>query len=442
VTALLEVRDFVVRDGRSFAVRLPELQLSPGSVTALYGPSGCGKTSLLMGIFDLLQRPGWQCEGRVAFRGNELRELGDDAARELRRGQLAYLMQDAHHALDPLVPVGEQIEAATGAGRDAIVALLGELGVEHAAELCERHPHGISGGQAQRALLAIAFLRRPSLVIADEPSASLDGGSYAELLQRLRELVNGGCALLMATHDHRLLDDLSADVYALHGGQFVHAQPPKEPWPRSARGKIGTVPLLRAEGVRVAYGERVVLDDVDLELQRGEIVALLGESGAGKTTLLRVLAGHRRPDRGEVHRPDRRPAVQLVCQDAFGSLTPGRSLRSLLQEASAPFFDAAAGASGVQLDERVLTRTSRQMSGGERRRAALLRALAVQPDALLLDEPTASLDRAAAVAVIDNLLTMQRSRGLALLIATHDEGLADAVAHRKLELRGGTLCEA
>ena len=175
-------------------------------------------------------------------------------------------------------------------------------------------------------------------------------------------------------------------------------------------------------------------------LHRGEIVALLGESGAGKTTLMRVLAGHLVPDAGGVTRPERRTAVQLVCQDAFGSLTPGRTLRGLLLEARAPYFDAAAGVNSVELSEDVLQRTAAQMSGGERRRAALLRALAVQPDVLLLDEPTASLDRGAAIKVIENLLTMQRSRALALVIVTHDAELAQAIAHRAFEIRGGQLC--
>ncbi|MCK5940332.1 MAG: ABC transporter ATP-binding protein, partial [Planctomycetes bacterium] len=405
------------------------------------GPSGCGKTSLLVSMFGLLDRPGWHGTGAVRLRGRQLLGVAEDDLQELRRTQLAFLMQDAHGALDPLVRVGEQIEAATGRGRDDVVDMLQRLGIADAASLCERQPHRISGGQAQRALLAIAFLRRPPLVVADEPSASLDGGSYAELVGRLRELVAAGSALLMATHDHRLLRDLDAEVYAIEGGTFARAQPQQAPWPARPPEDVGTVAVLEADGISVSYGSRAVLDGVDLRLRRGEIVALLGESGAGKTTLMRVLAGHREPDRGRVVRPPRRAAVQLVCQDALASLTPRRSLRGMLDEAHAPFFDAGAGASAVRLPEAVLDRTAAAMSGGERRRAALLRAIAVQPDVLLLDEPTASLDREAAATVVENLLTMQRSRALALLIATHDESLAEAIAHRRLILREGRLCE-
>lgn len=442
MSALLEVSDYSLTDGGRFAVKLPALRLLPGQTAALYGPSGCGKTSMLVSIFGLLERSGWSSSGSVRFRERTLAELAGSDLLELRRNDVAFLMQDAHAALDPLVAVGDQVAVATGSTAQQIHEMLGRLGVEDAASLCQRQPHRISGGQAQRVLLAIAFLREPSVVIADEPSASLDGGSYAELITRLRELVGAGSALLMATHDHRLLRDLQAEVYTLEGDSFVRGQPDQQPWPERPREDIGTVPVLEAQDVTVAFGQRTVLDAVNFQLRRGEITALLGESGAGKTTLLRVLAGHRKPDRGTVQRPDRRSAIQLVCQDALASLTPRRRLETLLAEASAPFFDAGAGATSVQMPEHLLQCTAAEMSGGERRRAALLRAIAVQPDVLLLDEPTASLDRSAAAAVVDNLLTMQRSRALALLVATHDESLAAAISHRQLMIREGQLCES
>jgi peptide/nickel transport system ATP-binding protein len=437
---ILEVDQFSVRRAHGFAVELPRLALSSGKVAALYGPSGCGKTTLLHGLFGLLRGPEVHTTGAVRLLGRDFRTAPLAERSHVMRYDLAFLAQDAHAALDPLQPIGQQIAQATLRSTADAAAQLANLGVRDAAALCRRLPHQISGGQAQRVLLAIAFLRAPSLVIADEPSASLDGGSYGELLVHLRRLFDQGCSLLLATHDLRLLRDLDAAVYTAHEGRFQPGEADALPWPqRAGDHTIGAVPVLSARGVCVAYGDRVVLDAADFALRRGEIVAVVGESGAGKTTLARVLAGHRRPDRGTVERPPRATAVQLCCQDAFASLTPGRTIASLIAEAQAPFFDLDRAAVTLHLAPDTKLRAAAHLSGGERRRAALLRALAVQPDVLLLDEPTASLDRRAAIAVLESLLLLQQSRGLAMVLVTHDLELAKSIAHRTVAVQEGKV---
>ena len=440
--AILDVAELAVCAPGGTTIRVPRLQLAPGGSAALLGPSGCGKSTLLAAMFGLLDRPGWTTVGRVACENVEIALLPPAAHQRLLRERMVFLPQDAHAALDPLQPVGRQIVDATGASDREAVAMLARLGVAAAGDVAARPPAAISGGQAQRVLLAIAFLRAPPLVVADEPSASLDGGSHAELVLHLRALLAQGCALLTATHDQRLVRELGAEVHALRGSAFVPGVPVEPPWPveRTAAGGGDTV--LAAHDVQVAYGGRAVLDGVDFDCRRGEVVAIAGESGAGKTTLLRVLAGHLAPQRGAVVRPPRRSAVQLVCQDAFGSLTPGVPLRALLAEAHARGFDAAAVARAIALPAAALAEPRERLSGGELRRAALLRALAVAPDVLLLDEPTASLDRVSAIAAVGTVLALQRERDVAVVVVTHDLGLARAIAHRAFTLEGGRLCAA
>jgi peptide/nickel transport system ATP-binding protein len=440
VTALLDVTGFVATSPLGVGLALPRLVLAPGQVAALHGASGAGKTTLLLALFGLLQRTGWRVEGRVQWRGEPWPAAGSAAQRQRLRHELAFLLQDAPGALDPLLPVGRQLEQLAGCTAAAAVAMLDQLGIAAPAAACARPPHALSGGEAQRVLLAIAFLRRPALVVADEPSASLDAGSTAELIRNLRALRDQGAAVLLATHDPRLLRELDAEVYTCRAGSFELGVPAAAAWPLAAPPPAAPEPVLQARGLRLGRAGRTVLDGLDLTLHRGEIVAVVGESGIGKTTLLRVLAGHQRPDAGTIERAPQRTAVQLVWQDAMASLTPGRTLQSLLAEAHAPDFVAAAGAAAVRLPIALLARTREQLSGGERRRAALLRALAVAPEVLLLDEPLAALDRATAIEVMAMLLELQRSRSLALLLVTHDEELAAVVAHRVLRLQGGRLC--
>jgi len=442
VPGLLDVDGFVVRRRSGWSVRIPHLAVQAGEVVALHGPSGVGKSTALAGLFGLLDGRDVTVDGAVRWRGGEWGEMVAPSQRRALRHEIAFLGQDAAAALDPLAPIGRQIEQATGRSIEQVAAMLGELGVEHGAELCRRLPHQVSGGEAQRALLAIAFLRTPALVVADEPSASLDAEAQAELRAQLQALVQRGCGLLLASHDHGLVHDLSASLLVADGGSFVPGAVVLAPWPDHGREPdVGTVPLLAAAGLRVSFAGRVVLDGVDLAVHRGEVVALVGVSGVGKTTLARVLSGLRRPDAGVVRRPGRARAVQLVPQDAFASLTPGRSLASLLDE-TALGDDAELLAARLQLDAAVLGRQARQLSGGERRRAALLRAMSVRPDVLVLDEPTASLDRDTAVAVMRSVLELQRDRAMGVVLITHDLELARAVAHRVCRIDGGRLCDA
>ncbi|GAB4160143.1 MAG: ABC transporter ATP-binding protein [Planctomycetota bacterium] len=420
---------------------MPELRIDSGEVVVLHGPSGSGKTSLLLSLFGLLDPGAFEAAGVVRFAQGAVPPPGSSGLRSILREKVAVAMQDAKEALDPLAPIGLQIGLVAGKGEPEIEAALFEMGIEDPASLCGRLPHEISTGQAQRVLMAMAFLRRPALLLADEPSASLDGGSFDELVQRLLLLRDRtGTAMLLATHDHRLIERLSARVIAHENGAFVPGKADPPSWPRRERAEPSRSALLRATDLELRYGSRTVLRGASFALHRGEVVALVGESGAGKTTLARAIAGHLEPFAGRIERPARRAAVQLLFQDALSSLTPGRTVRSLVLESKTPCFDLSRQARALGLWESELDREAAALSGGERRRAALLRALSVNPEVLVLDEPTASLDRGAACRVVEALIALQRERSLALLLATHDIDLARALADSVLRIEGGRLC--
>lgn len=430
---VLEVEGFsVVAGARSFA--LPRLRLQPGECAALFAPSGAGKSTILRGLVA----PTGAIAGRVRIADVEFANATAAQRRRCLATQVAVLAQDAVEALDPFRSLLAQVAAATQADPATCRAEFARLADAAEAPFAERMPHEVSGGQAQRALFAVAALRRAALVVCDEPTANLDDASAERVAATLQELRRAGAAVLVATHDLRLLRALEPTVLVAHGDAFVPGEPEVPPWPRCEANALDAPVVLSARGVCVRRGERTVLSGVDLSVREREVVAVLGPSGEGKTTLLRALVGRLAPDAGSIERPARRAAVQLVGQDAGGSLTPGRSVRSLVAEVATAGFDLEASAARLGLSADVLLRTAAHLSGGERRRAALLRALAVEPAVLLLDEPTASLDRASAVALVTALLAERQQRGTALLFVTHDEGLAAAIAHRVLRLQGGT----
>jgi len=437
----LQARDLVVRSPMGAAIAVPALDVPRGGAVALVGPSGCGKSTVLAAALGLLRRPGWSVAGSVAADGEDLLAASPQWRRRWLANRVAVLPQDPHAAFDPLVPLGRQLVDLTGQSREECVRMLGWLGVVAPGDVAGRLSAQVSGGQAQRALLAVAFLRRPALCVVDEPSAHLDEATLAEVEARLTVLQRDGCGLLLATHDLRFARALQATPLRCVDGVFAACAEEAAAWPARESNTSPGAPVLAARGLAVGAPGAHVIQGCDLQVRGGEVVAFVGPSGCGKTTLLRALAGQITPAAGAVERPRRRTAVQLVAQDASGSLTPSARVRRLVAEACAPGFDVVAAAAALGLPAAALDRAREALSSGERRRAALLRALAVQPDVLLLDEPTASLDRATAVSVVEAALQLRRERGTAIVLATHDLELAVAVADRVLVLRGGQLCQ-
>lgn len=406
------------------------------------GASGSGKSSLIRALFGLA--PGdaeWRGEPRT-FDGAAWPAPGTTEHAALLQGPVCVLPQDARAAFDPLVPLGAQIAAVCGARaprRHDLCAAYAELGLDVDPDWFDRPPHAVSGGQVRAAVLTIALLRRARLLVADEPTVGLDAARTARLVRQLGLFRERGASLLVATHDPQLVDALTAQLdavcWSIDAGELQRGRLDRADWPvrsAAAEGAVGDAEwVVRAEKVGFDRGRDRVLRDVDLEIRAGSSTAVLGPPGAGKSTLGRLLSGELTPTAGRIERgPGSQPraAVQLLRQDAGASLTPGRSIRSMLRETAEPGFDIDAEAAALGLGADVLSRDARSLSGGERRRAALLRALSVRPRLLILDEPTADLDRASALDVVALVRAAADRHRLATVWITHDRGLADAVA--------------
>lgn len=442
--SILEISMLAARRDDGFAVTLPSLTLEPGDVAALLGPSGCGKSTLLLGMLGLLNGQGVRLDGALRFQGSPVPVADLEAWQPHLRQEILLLPQDAKAALDPLQTIGTQLRTVTERDAAACEAALADLLIPDPERICASYPHQVSGGQAQKALLAIALLRQPALLIADEPSASLDEGSTRELMHNLYLLrERHGTALLFATHDMWLVGALRARCYVHRDGEFYRETRATGTWPKpdlegaSVQAAKADV-LLECRNVRVRRGGLDVLRGVDLEVCAGQIVAIVGPTGCGKTTLARVLSGHLQPDVGWIGGTHH--GAQMLFQEAYASLTPHRTIFELVSEVAVPGFPILEEAMKLGLSVDRLAHRAGELSAGQRRRAALLRALAVEPKVLILDEPTASLDQDTAAAVMGLVLEVIARHHLGCILITHDRSLARAVAHRMLELSEGVLC--
>jgi oligopeptide/dipeptide ABC transporter ATP-binding protein len=234
VPALLEVRDVAVGYAGSgpLVLALDEVSfdLEPGEVLGLLGESGSGKTTLLLAILGLLPPGAHVVRGSIRFRGRELLRLTGSELRELRGAEISIVFQDPSLALNPVRRVGAQVAEVVQAHhrwdrrrcREAAVAALAEVGFEEPARTYDAYPHELSGGQRQRIAIAQALACRPALVLADEPTASLDAASQAELRQLLGALqARLGMALLLVSHDLGALANLAQHVVVMYAGRAV-----------------------------------------------------------------------------------------------------------------------------------------------------------------------------------------------------------------------------
>jgi peptide/nickel transport system ATP-binding protein len=241
VARLLEVLDLTVHyDGGAApaaAVRDVSLQVEEGEAVGLLGESGCGKSTLLLALLGLLPPLARVVRGSVRFRGRDLLALSERERRRVRGAEIALVFQEPALALNPVRRVGSQVAEVVAAHRaqsarrcrDDALAMLEEVGLPDAPRLYEAYPHELSGGQRQRVVIAQALAGRPALLLADEPTASLDPTTQAELLELLQSLqARLGLAVLMASHDLGALSVLARRLMVMYAGRMVEGGTPAE----------------------------------------------------------------------------------------------------------------------------------------------------------------------------------------------------------------------
>jgi energy-coupling factor transport system ATP-binding protein len=409
-------------------------ELEPGEVVCLLGSSGSGKSTLLRALAGLVPHfHGGQFAGRVEVGGRDTRQAKpSDLA-----GTVASVFQDPEDQVvftivENEVAFGlENIGVAPARIRDRALEALRAVGADH---LASRRTHELSSGELQRVCVAAALALRPALLLLDEPTSQLDPSGAEALLDHAAEL---GCAVVVSEQRPALPLERADRVVFLDRGRVVldaaredalrwlaaerPAFLPREPVQLDA--DAGGDLLARLEGAAFAHGQRLVRVP-DLELRRGEVVALIGPNGSGKTTLAKLVAGLLEPTQGLVHRSGR---AAYLSQDPGRYVVAERVEEEVALGVGGDLERARAALEPVGL-QGYEHRHPRDLSSGERERLALAAVLVTEPDVLVLDEPTRGMDPERKLELAALLRAQAGDRGT--LVVTHDLLFAADVADR------------
>lgn len=505
VEPLLSVRDLVtvfpMQGGTTIrAVDGVSFDLAAGTTLGIVGESGSGKSVLIRSVLGIVDEPGRIEAGSITFRGRDLVGLRDRELRTIRGRKIAMIFQNPAGSLSPIATIADQFVEALRAheriSRRAALERAGDVlqgvGLRNAPEILRHRPFELSGGLIQRVMIGLAMVAGPDLILADEPTTSLDVTVQHRIIEALRTVQRDfGTAILFISHDMGVISEISDRIMVMYGGkaieegtmrqvltqpqapytkELISAVPSFRPSERKSAEAVSAKPaaesakpLLQVEELTVAFsGDNSAVKDVSFKLAPNEAIGIVGESGAGKSVLLRTIAGLYKPEHGRVLFRGKdvtragggelkayRRQVQIVFQNPYTSLPPGRRIRQVLSEpleihgiAKSEWDERIERAlDGVKLPTEFLSRRPEQMSGGQRQRAAVARALVLDPALLLLDEPVSALDVSIRSQVLALLSDLRREQNLGYVVVSHDFSVLRQLASNICVMRAGKFVE-
>ncbi len=492
---LLEIKDLLIEadiDGHwTPIVNSLSMTLERGEIVGFIGESGAGKSTF--GLTALgYTKPGCRIiSGSIKLDGVELVGKSDAELRNIRGNKVAYVAQSAAASFNPAHTLVEQFaESPVQHGkmkmpeaRKRCVELFRQLDLPDPEHIGERYPHQVSGGQLQRAMTAMALGSDPDIIIFDEPTTALDVTTQIEVLGAIKEAVKARhVAAIYISHDLAVVAQMADRIMVLRYGDLIEEgnaremlENPKQEYTRqllNVRSQRDAKTdrdeediQLRVENITASYpGTFIdVLTNININVVKGKTVALVGESGSGKSTLARVITGLLPPSQGSVkfHGRELAPSlrtrskkdlqsIQLIYQMADVAMNPRHKIKEIIGRP----LEFYLGMKGKQRDQRVLEllrqieipedfaeRYPAQLSGGEKQRICIARALAAEPELIICDEVTSSLDQLVADGILDLLLNLQKELDVSYLFITHDLATVKSIADEIVVMYQGGIVE-
>ena len=505
---IFEAKDLKINAVRDDGSELPivkgvDFQVKKGQVVALIGESGSGKTTISLSALGY-------CKPGLKFAGGEARVLGVDVTqktteelRPLRGESVAYLAQSAAATFNPSIKINEQVteSAVLHGSKSQEEADKKANSLYHALELPspdtigDRYPHQVSGGQLQRLMAAMAMCGDPSLLVLDEPTTALDVTTQIEVLKAFKKVIKEeGAAAIYVTHDLAVVAQIADYIVVLYHGEIQEKGPtdiivnrPQHPYTKRLMAAVRPtptagmgeddgvdhsrdVPALEVRNIDAGYGKGPggqplvqILRDVDVKVERGHTVGVIGESGCGKSTLARVMAGLLPASAGDVsldgvtlpsaleqRSRDQLQKIQFVYQMADTALNPKQRIGDILAR-PLEFYHGLRGEAKrrrvaellemVELRPEFAQRFPGELSGGQKQRVNLARSLAAEPEVMLCDEVTSALDSIVGANVIELLKKLRRDTGVSFVFISHDLSTVASFSDEIVVLYAGRVAE-
>ena len=474
---IISVKNLKIFAKQTALVKGVSFEINENSVLGIIGESGSGKSLTALSILNLIKYKGLTQTGKIFFK-NEL--ISTNNIEDIIKNKISIIFQDPMSFLNPSMRCGNQInEALKVRDKQSVLDLIEKVKIPNPLETYNKYPHELSGGQQQRIMIAIAIAKNPDLIIADEATSSLDSLVKKDIINLLIELKKEfKTSLVIVSHNLNLIYSISNYVLVMNKGRIVEKgttkqlfKKPKEEYTKNLikenkivdkksgkQRKANTI--LVVKNLDLSLGNKIILENINFKIKKGETLGLIGQSGSGKTTISRCLTGFYKNYNGEIKydginireisRYKLSRKIQLIFQDPYSALNPNIKIINQIIDPIMIHFKinkneaktlAIEYLNKVELKKHLFNKYPSELSGGERQRVVIARALSLKPELIICDECVSALDKSIQNAILKLLNKLKIELKLTYIFISHDLSLVKHMSDNIIVLKNGIIVD-